>query len=146
MGSDEPPNEGGQQRRGECKAREPVLGLPRGTALPRSAMAVRRVLPPQPERLRPLLLDSVAVGRLPRGTRHQLTHLGRYHGGRQSVAEGGSAPLEELRGNGTHLGGGHALRVGQDVNGVNVDSHCKETVFTALSIPQFAAYRQDTCC
>ena len=126
VGTHQPLNEGRQQGRGECKARKPILGLVRGGALPRSPVAVRHVFPPQPVRLCPVLLDRVTVGCLPRGTRHQLAHLSRHHVGREGAAKGGSDSLEELRGNGAHLGGGHALRVGQNVKVDNDDGYCKE--------------------
>ena len=111
MGSNEPSNEGGKQGSGECKAREPILGLDRGVVLPRSLVAVRGVFPPQSGWLSPVLLDSVSVGRLPRGPRYQLAHLGRHHGRWESSAKGGRATLEELRWNVTHLVGCHVLRV-----------------------------------
>lgn len=125
VGSDEPFNESRKQGSGECKAREPLLGLARGAVLPRAPVAVRCILPPEPDRLSPVLLDGVPVGRLPRGSRHQLAHLGRHHGGWQGAAEGGRASLEELRWNGAHLGWRLALCVGQNMSGTDCRGLCR---------------------
>ena len=42
------------------------------------------------------------------------------------AGEPSHAQIEELRGNGAHLGGGHALRVGQNVNGDSDGGYCRE--------------------